>query len=566
MFRKIILSIILIFMLVLPVSALTGTYTTHDLFYRPGYGSSGFGEFNEFNDYLEIADQQIYTNKTAIADIDLSLYYLKTEIDTIGEVETIWGIDIISSTELSTYCETTQDYLKTSENADLTEENVEDYVGGMVIENTETRISVTYQDSDGTLDFVVDNNLDDYDNTISQFIGDYTSDLTSLWFEGATADSFELNILIDDPTADRTIHIPNASGILVLDATACTDIEGLGLVIDTGVLKVDVSDVSDEIAADIAEGELADSIILSADIKDGVIAETDLKVVDSPADEDIFTYEITNGDFEWHSKDEVGIKFSKFDATVAPGVNNDIDEGYVVGSRWYDVNNENAYTCLDNSDGAAVWSKFAPIAWGDITGTLTNQTDLNTVLGNKLENITAESILDLSDTPIAFDDGKFLKSGAEAVTFESITESDITDLGSYLENVVEDTTPQLGGDLDHNNKRDTEVCSVEFNGLYDNGNSGASVTIDWQKGNYQKVTISENTLISFSNPFVGTLTLNINYGGNYTVGFNAGYTILEEGGEEIVFTKTNGAFDILKVYYFGTSGNYVVGLLADVKD
>jgi hypothetical protein len=30
------------------------------------------------------------------------------------------------------------------------------------------------------------------------------------------------------------------------------------------------------------------------------------------------------------------------------------------------------------------------------------------------------------------------------------TESDITDLGTYLENVVEDTTPQLGGDLDMN--------------------------------------------------------------------------------------------------------------------
>jgi len=32
------------------------------------------------------------------------------------------------------------------------------------------------------------------------------------------------------------------------------------------------------------------------------------------------------------------------------------------------------------------------------------------------------------------------------------TESDITDLGAYIENVVEDTTPQLGGDLDLNGK------------------------------------------------------------------------------------------------------------------
>ena len=39
--------------------------------------------------------------------------------------------------------------------AGLSQEQVEDYVGGMVTGNTETGITVTYDDSDGTLDFVV---------------------------------------------------------------------------------------------------------------------------------------------------------------------------------------------------------------------------------------------------------------------------------------------------------------------------------------------------------------------------------------------------------------------------
>ena len=39
--------------------------------------------------------------------------------------------------------------------AGVTQENVEDWVGGMVGSNTETGITVTYDDSDGTLDFVV---------------------------------------------------------------------------------------------------------------------------------------------------------------------------------------------------------------------------------------------------------------------------------------------------------------------------------------------------------------------------------------------------------------------------
>ena len=44
----------------------------------------------------------------------------------------------------------------TNTNTQLTEEQVEDFVGGMVTGNTETGITVTYEDSDGTLDFVVD--------------------------------------------------------------------------------------------------------------------------------------------------------------------------------------------------------------------------------------------------------------------------------------------------------------------------------------------------------------------------------------------------------------------------
>lgn len=44
--------------------------------------------------------------------------------------------------------------------ATLTEEQVEDFVGGMVTGNTETGIAVTYQDSDGTLDFVVASQTD----------------------------------------------------------------------------------------------------------------------------------------------------------------------------------------------------------------------------------------------------------------------------------------------------------------------------------------------------------------------------------------------------------------------
>ncbi|MBA7622814.1 hypothetical protein ES703_30201 [subsurface metagenome] len=45
----------------------------------------------------------------------------------------------------------------------------------------------------------------------------------------------------------------------------------------------------------------------------------------------------------------------KLDGTEAPTADNDVTEGYVVGSRWFDITNDKEYVCLDNSDGAAVW-------------------------------------------------------------------------------------------------------------------------------------------------------------------------------------------------------------------
>ena len=47
---------------------------------------------------------------------------------------------------------------------------------------------------------------------------------------------------------------------------------------------------------------------------------------------------------------------NKFDATAAPTVGDDADDGYGVGSIWVDVTGDRAYTCLDATVGAAVWS------------------------------------------------------------------------------------------------------------------------------------------------------------------------------------------------------------------
>jgi len=48
---------------------------------------------------------------------------------------------------------------------------------------------------------------------------------------------------------------------------------------------------------------------------------------------------------------------NRFDATSAPTVNDDVDLGYMVGSRWCDIMAAKSYVCLDNTNGAAVWTE-----------------------------------------------------------------------------------------------------------------------------------------------------------------------------------------------------------------
>lgn len=74
---------------------------------------------------------------------------------------------------------------------------------------------------------------------------------------------------------------------------------------------------------------------------------------------------------------------NKLDATVAPTVNNDIDEGYVVGSRWIDVTADKEYVCLDNTDGAAVWTETTG---GAVEYELA--TDAETVTGTATDKVT----------------------------------------------------------------------------------------------------------------------------------------------------------------------------------
>jgi hypothetical protein len=91
------------------------------------------------------------------------------------------------------------DFTVTSGDVTLNAERVQDIAGAMFGSNTETLITATYQDADGTIDLVVDNDLSNYDNTTSAFITASSTDtLTNKTFDANDTGNSISNIEVAD--------------------------------------------------------------------------------------------------------------------------------------------------------------------------------------------------------------------------------------------------------------------------------------------------------------------------------------------------------------------------------
>ena len=83
---------------------------------------------------------------------------------------------------------------------------------------------------------------------------------SSIIFEGSSADAFETTVTVVNPTADRTITIPNITGTLITTG-------------DTGTVS------NTMLTGSITGGKLLDSAIVEAKIADGAVAAAKLKSV-----------------------------------------------------------------------------------------------------------------------------------------------------------------------------------------------------------------------------------------------------------------------------------------------
>lgn len=135
------------------------------------------------------------------------------------------------------------------------------------------------------------------------------------------------------------------------------------------------------------------------------------------------------------------------------------------------------------------------------------------------------------------------------VTPKALDDSD------YIKELSQDTTPQLGGNLDATDKNITGAGSISFTQELDNGSKTTSFSIDFSTDQKQKVTLTTNTMtitLDTTNLGVGNYLLKIVNGGLATITW-AGETgsILWAGGE--VPTFTSSGTDLLTAYWDGTN-------------
>ena len=117
------------------------------------------------------------------------------------------------------------DGIEANATADQTDEEIQDIVGAMVSSNTETGITVTYQDADGTLDFVVDH------DAASNFVANEHIDHTSVTLtagDGLTGGGdISANRTFAVNVDDSTIEI-NSDALRIKDAAITSAKIGAG--------------------------------------------------------------------------------------------------------------------------------------------------------------------------------------------------------------------------------------------------------------------------------------------------------------------------------------------------
>jgi hypothetical protein len=170
---------------------------------------------------------------------------------------------------------------------------------------------------------------------------------------------------------------------------------------------------------------------------------------------------------------------------------------------------------------------------------------------------TLDAVQDGTDANLVLTDSNALTDAIQLVagtnvtlTVDSTGQVTIDATSGGIADVVEDTTPQLGGNLDGQGNQVQDVELINYKEDVYTLSYGATITPDVANGNVQKMSATGDfTFSAFSNPEAGqTLTLIVDHNG---AARTLTSTMSFAGGDDAL--STSDTVDIISVFYDGTT-------------
>jgi hypothetical protein len=322
--------------------------------------------------------------------------------------------------------------------ADQTAEEIQDIVGAMLTSNTETGITVTYQDADGTIDFAVASQTDEnfttadhskLDGIESNATADQTGAEIKSLYEGESdtnaftdAEKTKLSGIETNATADQTDAEIRAAVEAATDSNVFTDadhtkLNGIAANANVGITDL-VSDSSPQLGGDL-------------DMNSNFISSGILGIKNQGAQSEVRLY------CESNNAHYAGIK-APAHADFSGNLSFTLPSGY--GS--------NGEVLQSNGSGGTSWVA---------------QTTAYT-------NSSVDSHLNVSSAS----SGQILSwNGSD---YAWVADQTGGGGGGGISNLVEDTTPQLGGNLDMQSNNITGTGTITANSVASSANGMRKIT------------------------------------------------------------------------------------------
>src|SRR5210317_1104914 len=447
---------------------------------------------------------------------------------------------------------------------------VNDYETTLEVTDPTADRTITFQNASGTVAFLSDVSGGGQPGAFTTLTLD-----NNIVFEGATADEYELTLSVADPTADRTVTIPDATGTIVLKDT-------------TDTLTNKTIDASSNTLSNIANSSLTNSSITVAGDSgsDGVSLGETLTIagdtgITTTATSNTITVDlddttVTAGSYGSSTQiptftvDQQGrltaASTASISTTLDIAADSGTDDGVALGSDTLTISGGTNIDTSVSGDTVTI-STHADVLTASSTHTLTNKTFDANGTGNSISNIEvadfASGVVDTDLSSVSASDDTLASAKAIKTYVDSqVTAQDLdvtTDSGTIAIDLDSETLSVSGGaGIDTSATGNAITVAIDStvatltgnqtlqNKIIDSANN--TLTLDLSEGTLTGTTAEFNAALSDGSfaTLAGTETLS-----NKTLTApkfaDAGYLADANGNELILLKTTASAVNELQV-------------------